>query len=199
PPDRGSFHAPEDWLAPVHAAVPDSEELDLVPVVVKAGGGSFHHPLIFHRPGPHQAPPPPPPGVSPAGPAPTALYPPPPSPALRALPPRRRPVDGRVVLPGALGRDRRPHALASGAARADVAPAVEEQRRAGVLARVLDAAEEQRVIAAPVGALDPGDEMGQRAVDERRLAHDLEPRLGEAVDPAPGEAVREGALGVAQH
>ena len=38
------------------------------------------------------------------------------------------------------------------------------------VARVLDAAEEQRVVAAPVRALDAGDEVGQRAVDERRVA-----------------------------
>ena len=55
PPDRGSFHAPEDWLAPVHAAAPDGEEPELVPVVVKAGGCSFHHSLTFHGSGPNEA------------------------------------------------------------------------------------------------------------------------------------------------
>jgi ectoine hydroxylase-related dioxygenase (phytanoyl-CoA dioxygenase family) len=47
PPERSQFHAPEDWLAPALAAAPDGE-LDVVPVVVKAGGGSFHHGLTWH-------------------------------------------------------------------------------------------------------------------------------------------------------
>ena len=55
PPDRGSFHAPDDWLAPVRAAAPNGEEPELVPVVVKAGGCSFHHSLTFHGSGPNQA------------------------------------------------------------------------------------------------------------------------------------------------
>ena len=48
PPQRSQFHAPEDWLAPARAASPNGGELDLVPVVVKAGGGSFHHGLTWH-------------------------------------------------------------------------------------------------------------------------------------------------------
>jgi ectoine hydroxylase-related dioxygenase (phytanoyl-CoA dioxygenase family) len=50
PPERSQFHAPEDWLAPVRAAAPAGlgEELDVVPVAVKAGGGSFHHGLTWH-------------------------------------------------------------------------------------------------------------------------------------------------------
>jgi len=48
PPSRSQFHAPDDWLAPARAASPDGGELDLVPVVVKAGGGSFHHGRTFH-------------------------------------------------------------------------------------------------------------------------------------------------------
>jgi ectoine hydroxylase-related dioxygenase (phytanoyl-CoA dioxygenase family) len=55
PPDRGSFHAPDDWLAPVHAAAPEGEEPDLVPVVVKAGGCSLHHSLTFHGSGRNEA------------------------------------------------------------------------------------------------------------------------------------------------
>jgi ectoine hydroxylase-related dioxygenase (phytanoyl-CoA dioxygenase family) len=47
-PQRSQFHAPEDWLAPARAAAPGDGELDLVPVVVKAGGGSFHHGLTWH-------------------------------------------------------------------------------------------------------------------------------------------------------
>ena len=54
-PDRGSFHAPDDWLAPLRAAAPEGEEPDLVPVVVSAGGCSFHHSLTFHGSGPNQA------------------------------------------------------------------------------------------------------------------------------------------------
>ena len=55
PPDRGSFHAPDDWLAPVHAAAPEGEEPELVPVVVRAGGCSLHHSLTFHGSGPNEA------------------------------------------------------------------------------------------------------------------------------------------------
>jgi len=47
PPERSQFHAPEDWLAPARSAAPGGE-LDVVPVVVKAGGGSFHHGLTWH-------------------------------------------------------------------------------------------------------------------------------------------------------
>jgi ectoine hydroxylase-related dioxygenase (phytanoyl-CoA dioxygenase family) len=55
PPDRGSFHAPEDWLAPLTAAAPDDVEPERVPVVVKAGGCTFHHSLTFHGSGPNEA------------------------------------------------------------------------------------------------------------------------------------------------
>jgi 2-oxoglutarate-dependent dioxygenase len=48
PPIRSEFHAPEDWLAGVRAAAPEGEEIEVVPVVVKAGGGSFHHNLTWH-------------------------------------------------------------------------------------------------------------------------------------------------------
>lgn len=51
--NRGAFHAPPDWLAPVHAAAPAGEDVALVPVVVKAGGCSFHHPFTFHGSGPN--------------------------------------------------------------------------------------------------------------------------------------------------
>src|ERR671910_1226302 len=44
PPDRGSFHAPEDWLAPLGGATPPGVEPERVPVVVKAGGCTLHHP-----------------------------------------------------------------------------------------------------------------------------------------------------------
>ena len=48
PPTRSQFHAPADWLAGPRAAAPDGSELDLVPVVVRPGGGSFHHGLTWH-------------------------------------------------------------------------------------------------------------------------------------------------------
>ena len=51
--NRGEFHAPADWLAPVRRAVPDGEELRLVPVEVKAGSAVFHHYLTFHGSGPN--------------------------------------------------------------------------------------------------------------------------------------------------
>jgi 2-oxoglutarate-dependent dioxygenase len=54
PPSRGEFHAPEDWLAPAREAAPNGE-LDLVPVVVKAGGATFHHSLTFHGSGANEA------------------------------------------------------------------------------------------------------------------------------------------------
>jgi ectoine hydroxylase-related dioxygenase (phytanoyl-CoA dioxygenase family) len=53
--NRGEFHAPPDWLAPAERSVPDGEELELVPIVVKAGGASFHHHLTFHGSGPNTA------------------------------------------------------------------------------------------------------------------------------------------------
>jgi ectoine hydroxylase-related dioxygenase (phytanoyl-CoA dioxygenase family) len=55
PPDRGSFHAPEDWLAPLRAAAPEGVEPERVPVVVRAGGCTFHHSLTFHGSGPNEA------------------------------------------------------------------------------------------------------------------------------------------------
>ena len=48
PPDRGSFHAPDDWLAPLEKAVPEGAEIERVPVVVRPGGCAFHHSLTFH-------------------------------------------------------------------------------------------------------------------------------------------------------
>jgi ectoine hydroxylase-related dioxygenase (phytanoyl-CoA dioxygenase family) len=53
--NRGEFHAPEDWLAPVRRALPEGEELELVPIVVKAGGAAFHHHTTFHGSGPNTA------------------------------------------------------------------------------------------------------------------------------------------------
>jgi ectoine hydroxylase-related dioxygenase (phytanoyl-CoA dioxygenase family) len=53
--NRGEFHAPPDWLAPVERALPPEEELELVPVAVKAGGATFHHHNTFHGSGPNSA------------------------------------------------------------------------------------------------------------------------------------------------
>jgi ectoine hydroxylase-related dioxygenase (phytanoyl-CoA dioxygenase family) len=55
PKNRGEFHAPRDWLAPVERALPEGEELRLVPIEVKAGGASFHHYNTFHGSGPNTA------------------------------------------------------------------------------------------------------------------------------------------------
>jgi ectoine hydroxylase-related dioxygenase (phytanoyl-CoA dioxygenase family) len=56
--NRDEFHAPADWLAPARRANPAGEgaELDLVPVVVRAGGASFHHHNLFHGSGPNTEP-----------------------------------------------------------------------------------------------------------------------------------------------
>ena len=44
-----AFHAPDDWLAGAREAAPGGTgELDVVPVVVKAGGGAFHHNATWH-------------------------------------------------------------------------------------------------------------------------------------------------------
>jgi ectoine hydroxylase-related dioxygenase (phytanoyl-CoA dioxygenase family) len=53
--NRGEFHAPADWLAPVERALPPGGELRLVPIEVPAGGAAFHHHLTFHGSGPNSA------------------------------------------------------------------------------------------------------------------------------------------------
>ena len=53
PPQRTQFHAPDDWLAGPRAVAPNGDDLDVVPVVVKAGGGSFHHGLTWHGSAPN--------------------------------------------------------------------------------------------------------------------------------------------------
>jgi ectoine hydroxylase-related dioxygenase (phytanoyl-CoA dioxygenase family) len=55
PKNRGEFHAPPDWLAPLERALPAGEDLRLVPIEVKAGGASFHHHNTFHGSGPNTA------------------------------------------------------------------------------------------------------------------------------------------------
>ena len=112
PPDRGSFHAPDDWLAPLANAAPEGVEIERVPVVVKPGGCAFHHSLTFHGSGPNES-------RSSGGrwsptssrsrPASTRQH----GPHLLALPPPRRPLARRVVLPRAVGRERRQVGLAA--------------------------------------------------------------------------------------
>ena len=53
PPERSQFHAPDDWLAGARASAPEGTEIETVPVVVKAGGGSFHHGLVWHGSAPN--------------------------------------------------------------------------------------------------------------------------------------------------
>src|SRR3954462_13178170 len=78
-----------------------------------------------------------------------------------------------------------------------VAPPVEQERRAGVMARVLQAPEEQRGVAAPVGALDAPREVAERPIGERRvLAARKSRRL--ALRPS-GEACGQGLLGFAEN
>ena len=54
PPDRGSFHAPEDWLAPMAAATPDGVEAERVPESIGRRGGLPSR-LDLPRIGPQQA------------------------------------------------------------------------------------------------------------------------------------------------
>jgi hypothetical protein len=118
PPDRTEFHAPDDWLAGARAAAPDGQEPETVPVVVKAGGGSFHHGLTWHgRAEPqrecrahgarlaHD----PGRGTLPRDERRRHVL---------ALPPPRRPLAGRILLPGDVDGVRLPHTLARRAARA---------------------------------------------------------------------------------
>ena len=53
--NRSEFHAPADWLAPIERAAAEGPAAELVPIVVKAGGASFHHHLTFHGSGPNTA------------------------------------------------------------------------------------------------------------------------------------------------
>jgi ectoine hydroxylase-related dioxygenase (phytanoyl-CoA dioxygenase family) len=55
PPQRTQFHAPDDWLVGARSAAPAGEELETVPVVVQAGGGSFHHGLTWHGSAPNRS------------------------------------------------------------------------------------------------------------------------------------------------
>src|SRR5919197_5591849 len=52
PENRDEFHAPADWLAPVRRALPEGDELRLVPTEVQAGGAAFPHHLTLHGSGP---------------------------------------------------------------------------------------------------------------------------------------------------
>src|SRR5438046_2978534 len=75
-----------------------------------------------------------------------------------------------------------------------VAAAVEEQRLALSVVHVLDLAEEQGMVAAPVGPDDPSDKMSERTFDKRCVTHDLEPRLLDAARAATAEVVGEPRL-----
>ena len=81
---------------------------------------------------------------------------------------------------------------------APVAAAVEEQRSPFSVAHVLDPAEEERVVAAPVRADDACDEVRERSLDERRVVHELELGL-RPVGDAAGETVGEDALPLLEH
>ena len=74
------------------------------------------------------------------------------------------------------------------AGHALVAPAVEQQRPALAVPGHLDLAQEERVVAAPVGAHDSRNEMRQGPGHERCVAHDDELGL-DAFDCAAGEEV----------
>ena len=71
---------------------------------------------------------------------------------------------------------------------------MEEERPPFAVARELDLAEEQRVVAAPVRAHDARDEVRERAFDERRLVDELERRLRQVVGDATGESIGETRL-----
>lgn len=53
-PLGGTFHAPEDWLAHVRAAMPADSDLDLVPIEVPAGGAAIHDGWTFHGSPPNE-------------------------------------------------------------------------------------------------------------------------------------------------
>src|SRR5256885_4627519 len=80
PENRGEFHAPPDWLAPLERARPAEEELRLVPPGVRAGGGALHHFNTFPRSRPNTGSVHRPAGVLPLVPPETRLHPRPPHP-----------------------------------------------------------------------------------------------------------------------
>lgn len=53
--NQSEFHAPANWLAPIERAASEGQVAELVPIVVRAGGASFHHHLTFHGSGPNTA------------------------------------------------------------------------------------------------------------------------------------------------
>ena len=62
------------------------------------------------------------------------------------------------------------------------------------MARVLNVAEEERVITGVIGAVDAGDEMRERAFDQWRIADDLKGWLRDTLFGASGKAVRHFGL-----
>jgi ectoine hydroxylase-related dioxygenase (phytanoyl-CoA dioxygenase family) len=53
---EGEFHGPENYRAPMEkAAAREGVQPDIVPVVVRKGGGSFHHGWTWHGSGPNHS------------------------------------------------------------------------------------------------------------------------------------------------
>ena len=103
---------PRTGSAPVAAATPEGVEPERVPVVVKAGGCAFHHGWTFHGSGPNEAT-----GerralVSHLVPVETRFHPVETDLIYSRYRRRGDLVARRVVLPGALGRERRAQRLA---------------------------------------------------------------------------------------
>ena len=180
-------------------------ELERVPVVVKAGGCDV--PPLAHVPrlGPQRGH-----DRTAARSSPTwftvetRFHPDQRGPRVLALPPPRRPVARRVVLPGLGGR--RPQRLAGssgcpsanscpqkgGFPDATTCPAARSARRGtaagsrsggGRTPRGPGTASGRR----PSRSAGPGHEVGQRALDQRRLAHDGEAGLGRASPGRPAK------------
>ena len=113
--NRGEFHAPPDWLAPARRANPAGEdaELELAPVVVRAGGASFHHHNTFHGSGPeHRRDDAPARAHLPSPPRRRPVLGPRRRSGLLPLPQARHRRDGRILLPGRVGGGRRPLRMA---------------------------------------------------------------------------------------
>ena len=123
-------------------------------MVVKPGGCAFHHSLTFHGSGPNESEVERRALVSHLVPVETRFHPDEHRPHLLALPPPRRPLPRRVVLPGALRRERRQIRLAG-------RPAAASRRLGGSRLR-------QRLVADRVGA--PAREGRNAARSARRRA-----------------------------
>jgi hypothetical protein len=120
--NRGEFHAPDDWLAPVRRAVPAGQDVEVVPIVVRAGGAAFHHHNTFHAVGS------PPGGHLASRPRGRRVPPGERRPRLLPLPPGGRHDDGRVLLPAHLDERRPPLSLARRRAPAGPRPCARRER-----------------------------------------------------------------------